>query len=128
MLFLHDYVIREFGGAQGIRDEGLLDSALARPVDKLGYGGAEVDLFDLAAAYAYGLAKNHAFFDGNKQTAWACCVLFLKVNGQAVAAPAQAVITAMLALVQDEGDESAFAAWLRLGRSLTQIRNIATKG
>ncbi len=98
---------------QGIRDDGLLDRALARPGHKLEYGGADFDLFDLAAAYAYGLAKNHAFFDGNERTAWASCLLFLKVNGQTVDALAPAVITAMLALAQDEWDEAAFAAWMR---------------
>ena len=76
VLFVHDQALREYGGVQGLKDEGLLHSALGRPVNKLAY--AEPGLFDLAAAYAYGLASNHAFNDANKRTAWACCVLFLE--------------------------------------------------
>ena len=79
VLFLHDQALREYGGVQGVKDEGMLHSALGRPGNKLAYADAGVpDLFDLAAAYAYGLAANHPFNDGNKRTAWGCCVLFLK--------------------------------------------------
>ena len=70
MPFLHDQALQDYGGVPGLRDEGLLLSALARPVNKLAYAEpGSLDLFDLAAAYAFGLAANHAFHDGNKRTA-----------------------------------------------------------
>lgn len=94
-------------------DEGLLRGAVNRPVNKLAYADPAPDLFDLAAAYAFGLAGNHAFHDGNKRTAWAACVLFLKVNGiELRAAPAEAIIR-MIDLAPGALDEPAFAAWLR---------------
>lgn len=114
MVFLHDQALREWGGMQGIKDPGLLESALGRPLNKLAYAaGQEPDLYDLAAAYAYGLASNHAFNDANKRTAWSCCVLFLKVNGIALRLPAPDVVAQMLALVEGRLDEKGFAAWLR---------------
>ena len=71
VLFLHDQALREYGGLQGVKDEGLLHSALARAIDKLAYAGASApDLFDLASAYAFGIASNHPFCDANKRTAW----------------------------------------------------------
>ncbi len=71
MLFLHDHALREYGGIQGVRSEDLLHSALQRPVNRLAQDETgTVDLFDLAAAYAFGLARNHPFNDGNKRTAW----------------------------------------------------------
>lgn len=114
VLFLHDHALREYGGIQGVKDSGLLDSTLARPLNKLAYAetGAP-DLFDLAAAYAYGLVRKHAFNDGNKRTAWASCVLFLKVNGVELSAPAVEVVPQMVALASGRLDEAAFAAWLR---------------
>ncbi len=70
VLFVHDQALREYGGVHGLKDEGLLHSALGRPVNKLAYAEPGLlDLFDLAAAYAYGLASNHAFNDANKRTA-----------------------------------------------------------
>lgn len=69
MLFLHDEALRGNGGVSGLWDEGLLFSALGHPVNKLDYGGTELNLFDLAAAYAFGVAANHPFSDGNKRTA-----------------------------------------------------------
>lgn len=114
VLFLHDHALREFGGIQGVKDLGLLESALARPLNKLAYADTgTVDLFDLAAAYAYGVARNHAFNDGNKRTAWASCVLFLKVNGVELDAPAIDIVPQMVALARSELDEATFAAWLR---------------
>jgi death-on-curing protein len=115
--FLHDWALREFGGAQGIKDPGLLESALGRPLNKRAYAGPEgVDLYDLAAAYAYGIARNHAFNDANKRTAWSCCVLFLKVNGIALRIEAPAVVEQMVALAQGHVEEADFAAWLRQHR------------
>ena len=79
-MLLHDESLAEHGGAPGIRDEGLLKSALARPLNLVAYG--EPDLADLAAAYGVGLAKNHPFVDGNKRAAFLALGLFLALNGQ----------------------------------------------
>jgi len=114
VLFVHDQALREYGGVQGLKDEGLLHSALGRPVNKLAYAEpGSIDLFDLAAAYAYGLASNHAFNDANKRTAWACCVLFLKVNGVELDTPAAIVVERMPLLAAGQLGETGFAAWLR---------------
>ena len=114
VLFVHDQALREYGGVHGLKDEGLLHSALGRPVNKLAYAEpGSLDLFDLAATYAYGLASNHAFNDANKRTAWACCVLFLKVNGVELDAPAAVVVERMPLLAAGRLDEAGFAAWLR---------------
>ncbi len=116
VLFLHDQALREYGGIQGLKDEGLLDSALGRPANKLAYGEPPgPDLFDLAAAYAFGLASNHAFNDGNKRTAWGCCVLFLKVNGRHLRVATPEAVEQMLRLVERGTDEADFAEWLRTG-------------
>ncbi|ATR19451.1 Death ON curing protein (plasmid) [Roseomonas mucosa] len=117
VLFLHDQALREYGGIQGVKDEGMLHSALGRPENKLVYADAGIpDLFDLAAAYAYGLAANHPFNDGNKRTAWGCCVLFLKANGVELDVDAPRAVEQMLRLVEGRLDEAAFAAWLRVSR------------
>lgn len=114
VLFLHDQALREYGGMQGVRDDGLLQSALGRPVNKLAYAEpGTLDLSDLAAAYAYGIASNHAFNDANKRTGWACCALFLKINGVDVAVGAIEVVDRMLRLVEGRLDEADFAEWLR---------------
>ena len=84
LLILHDESLAEHGGASGLRDEGLLDSALARPLNLLAYG--EPDAADLAAAYGLGLAKNHAFVDGNKRAAFLAVGLFLALNGHRLVA------------------------------------------
>ena len=117
VLFVHDRVLREYGGVHGLKDEGLLHSALHRPVHKQAYADpGSIDLFDLAAAYAFGLANNHAFNDANKRTAWSCCVLFLKVNGIEIDVPAPVVIERMPLLASRQIDEEKFAAWLRSTR------------
>ena len=117
VLFVHDQVLRDYGGIQGLKDEGLLDSALNRPVNKFAYADpGSIDLFDMAAAYAYGLAKNHAFNDANKRTAWGCCVLFLKVNGIEIDIPAPVVIECMPLLASNQIDEAQFARLLRGSR------------
>ncbi len=114
VLFVHDQALREYGGMHGLKDEGLLHSALGRPVNKLAYTEpGSLDLFDLAAAYAYGLASNHAFNDANKRTAWACCVLLLKVNGIELDTPAAVVVERMPLLAAGQLGEAGFAAWLR---------------
>ena len=108
---LHDESLAEHGGAPGLRDEGLLESALARPHNLVAYG--EPDIADLAAAYGVGLAKNHAFIDGNKRAAFLAVGLFLMLNGQRlVATQADATLT-MLSVAAGDIDEAACADWIR---------------
>ena len=111
LLLLHGESLVIHGGARGIRDAGLLESALMRPENLVAYG--QPDVFDCAAAYAFGLAKNHPFVDGNKRAAFLACGLFLHLNGYRLgASQAEATLT-MLALAAGELEESAFADWLR---------------
>ena len=106
-------LIAEHGGADGIRDQGLLDSALARPRNLLAYGGTPPDPFDLAASYAYGLAKNHCFVDGNKRIALTAALLFLELNGWRLDAPSEQRYLMTLGLASGEVSEANFSAWLR---------------
>ncbi len=111
LLVLHDESLAEHGGASGVRDEGLLESALARPLNLLAYG--DPDAADLAASYGVGLAKNHAFVDGNKRAAFLSVGLFLAMNGFRLnASQADATLT-VLAVASSEMDEAAFASWIR---------------
>ena len=111
LLLLHDESLAEHGGAPGLRDELLLDSALGRPQNLLAYGTP--DLSDLAASYGFGLAKNHPFVDGNKRAAFLAVGMFLMANGQRlVATQADATLT-MLELAAGSIDEGAFAQWIR---------------
>lgn len=107
----HAKSLAGFGGADGVRDEGLLESALARPENLAAYG--EPDAFDLAAAYAFGIVRNHAFVDGNKRTAFVTAALFLELNGFSLAASEPEATATMLAFASGEVTEPAFAAWLR---------------
>lgn len=112
LLLLHGVSLARFGGEDGICDEGLLDSALARPRNRFLYREAK-DLADLAAAYAFGFAKNHPFVDGNKRMGFLACGLFLEMNGTRLkAAPADA-ISAVVALADGTIGEAQFAAWVR---------------
>jgi len=111
LLVLHDESLALHGGASGIRDEGLLDSALARPVNLAAYG--EPDFADLAAAYGFGLAKNHPFVDGNKRAAFLAVGLFLFLNGKRLSATQVDATITMLALAAGDLEEADFAAWLR---------------
>lgn len=109
---LHDLQIRDYGGLAGVRDENMLESALARPQQRWAYE-PEADLADLAAAYGYGLARNHAYLDGNKRIAFVAATVFLLKNGLLLEVPeAEAVIT-MLAVAAGAMEEASFAAWLR---------------
>lgn len=109
---LHDESLAEHGGAAGLRDEGLLESALARPLNLAAYG--EPDVHALAAAYGVGLAKNHPFVDGNKRAAFLAVGMFLALNRwRLTASQADATLT-MLAVASGQMDEPAFAHWLRL--------------
>ena len=108
---LHDLSLSEHGGASGLRDEGLLESALARPLNLAAYGSP--DAADLAASYGVGLAKNHPFVDGNKRAAFLAVGLFLALNGQRLtASQAEATLT-MFAVAAGQMDEATFARWLR---------------
>jgi death-on-curing protein len=108
---LHDLSLSEHGGASGLRDEGLLESALARPLNLVAYGTP--DVADLAACYGVGPAKNHPFVDGNKRAAFLAVGLFLSLNGwRLVASQADATLT-MLAVAAGQMDETTFAGWLR---------------
>jgi len=111
LLLLHDESLAEHGGAPGLRDEGLLDSALARPRHLVAYGTP--DLADLAAAYGVGLAKNHAFVDGNKRAAFLAVGLFLLVNGHRLRATQVEATLAMLEVAAGHLKEPDFAQWLR---------------
>ena len=111
LLLLHAESLAEHGGSAGVRDEGLLDSALARPLNLVAYG--DPDFADLAASYAFGIAKNHAFVDGNKRAALLSAGLFLALNGFRMTASQVDATQAMLALAAGELGEEAFARWLR---------------
>jgi death-on-curing protein len=111
VLAIHEEQLSEHGGADGVRDMGLLESALARPQNLLAYGSP--DLADLAAAYAAGIARNHPFVDGNKRTAWVVAETFAELNGAEIAADDASAYEAMLGLAEGRIDEKAFAAWMR---------------
>jgi death-on-curing protein len=111
VLTLHEQSLAEFGGAAGIRDEGLLDSALAKPENLLAYGKPTV--FDLAASYGFGLVKNHPFIDGNKRAGFIVAVLFLELNGYRFQATEAEAAVRTLALAAGELSEKEFAAWLK---------------
>jgi death-on-curing protein len=107
---IHLELLAEHGGLSGIRDEGLLESALARPQNLLAYGSPS--LSELAAAYGFGLAKNHPFLDGNKRTALAAVAVFLDVNGYELVAPQAEAVTTVLRLAAGELSEAQLAAWI----------------
>lgn len=111
LLLLHAESLAEHGGSPGIRDEGLLDSALARPQNLLAYG--EPDVAALAASYGMGVARNHPFIDGNKRAALLGIGLFLHLNGWRLTASQADTTRTMLALAAGELPEDALADWLR---------------
>ncbi len=108
---VHESLLREFGGLSGIRDVGMFDSALARPEQLFAYG--EPELADLAAAYAFGLVRNHPFIDGNKRIGLATAVVFLEINGHEFIATEVDAVIQTLALAAGELDEAGYAAWLK---------------
>ncbi len=108
---LHAEQLRLHGGAYGIRDVGMLESALARPLQKETYG--EPDVFELAAAYLFGIAKNHPFVDGNKRTALAAADLFLVFNGWSLEADPDDLTQFVLMVAAGEIDEAGAAAFFR---------------
>lgn len=111
LLLLHDESLAEHGGAPGVRDAGLLDSALARPVNLAMY--AQPNIAELAASYAVGLAKNHAFVDGNKRAAFLAVGLFLGINGYRLRATQAEATLAVMGVAAGEVDEAGFAQWIR---------------
>ena len=110
---IHEAQLAEHGGIAGLRDEGLLSSALARPQNLVAYGD-DPDAASLAAAYAFGIARNHPFLDGNKRTAFVVMELFLSLNGWNLTAEDKECITTMLALASGTLPEKSLADWLRL--------------
>lgn len=111
ILAIHDEQLAEHGGAIGVRDDGLLDSALARPLNRAGYG--EPDVAELAAVYAIAIARNHPFLDGNKRTAYVALETFLMLSGCAFpVSDADAVVT-ILAMAASEMTDDAFIDWVR---------------
>ena len=108
---LHEQLLAVFGGAAGVRDAGLLPSALARPENLLAYGTPTA--FELAASYAFGLVKNHPFVDGNKRTGFAAAVLFLELNGYRFEATEADATVRTLVLAAGEMKEGAFAGWMK---------------
>ena len=112
VILLHNEQLAWHGGAAGIRDEALLESALARPLNRAGYG--EPDVAELGAIYAIGIARNHPFIDGNKRAGFMAMVLFLSLNGMPLEAPEPEAIVAMLDMASGEMGEDEFTAWVRL--------------
>jgi death on curing protein len=110
VLDVHAEQLALFGGADGIRDLGLLESALGRPLNKFAYG--ETSLASLAAAYAFGAARNHPFVDGNKRAAFASIIVFLGLNGVEFDVPPEAATAMILGLASGDINEDGLAQWI----------------
>jgi death-on-curing protein len=110
VLDVHAEQLALFGGPDGVRDLGMLESALARPINRFAHG--ETDLAALAAAYAFGLAKNHPFVDGNKRAAFASIVVFLGLNGIDLVAPPEQATAVIMALAAGEIGEEQLTRWI----------------
>ena len=117
VLALQERLLAEFGGLSGLRDEGLFDSAMARPQQLFSHG--KPSLFKLAAAYAFGLVRNHPFLDGNKRIGFTTAILFLELNGHRFAASEADAAIQTLALAAGERDESDYARWLKKNSTTT---------
>ncbi|MGH8400702.1 MAG: type II toxin-antitoxin system death-on-curing family toxin [Gammaproteobacteria bacterium] len=113
VLAVHDRQLAEFGGSAGVRDETLLESALARPQQLFAYGNPPPDLAELAASLAFGIARNHPFVDGNKRTAATSCETFLELNHATLEAEDLELFPQYLALAEGNLSEKDFAAFLR---------------
>ena len=116
---IHFDQIQQHGGSAGVRDEGVLESALARPLNKLAYE-PDSGLTSLAAAYGYGLATNHAYVDGNKRVAFMAMYVFLGINGQELEATQPEVVEVMLAVADGRLDEKGLGEWLREHMTATE--------
>jgi death-on-curing protein len=110
---IHERQLAEHGGGSGVRDAGLLDSALGRPRQLQTYGDPPPDLADLAASLAFGLARNHPFVDGNKRTAAVACETFIMLNGAVLLADDLELYPRYVALAEGSLSETEFASWLR---------------
>ncbi|MBL9165139.1 MAG: type II toxin-antitoxin system death-on-curing family toxin [Planctomycetaceae bacterium] len=110
---LHLEQLQQFGGLAGIRDEGLLLSALARAQNRWAYSAPKPDVIALAASHAFGIAKNHPFFDGNKRTSLIACQMFLQQNGLTLVAPQPDQVQIILGLASGEIGEPELEAWIR---------------
>lgn len=111
ILAIHDEQLAEHGGRIGLRDRGLLQSALARAINRAAYG--DPDAFDLAAAYAFGIARDHPFVDGNKRTAFVAAAVFLLDNGYEIDLDDMSIVQVMLAISRGSMSEAELVAWLR---------------
>ncbi|HEY1383573.1 MAG TPA: type II toxin-antitoxin system death-on-curing family toxin [Dongiaceae bacterium] len=111
ILAIHDEQLAEHGGSAGLRDEGLLESALARPLDRAGYD--DPDIAELAAVYAIEIVRNHPFVDGNKRTAFAALFTFLALNGAEFEPPEVDATMAMLRLAAGDLTDDEFVPWVR---------------
>jgi death on curing protein len=111
MIDLHAEQLALFGGPDGIRDQGMLESALGRPINKFTYG--EIDLAALAAAYGFGIARNHPFVDGNKRAAFGAIIVFLGLNGVDFLVPPESATAMILALAAGEVNEEGLTRWIR---------------
>ena len=109
---VHTDQVKEHGGSHGLRDANALASALARPANKFQYQ-KDIDIFDLAAAYGFGLCKNHPFVDGNKRVSFQSMYIFLGINGFRLAASEESVVEVMLSLATGGTNESRLSEWLR---------------
>jgi death on curing protein len=112
VIAVHEAQLAEHGGGAGVRDQNLLASALSRPQNPAAYG--EPDVSDLAAAYGFGISRNHAFIDGNKRTGFVAAVMFLRLNGYNIIADDASKVLTMLAVAAGDILEAEFAAWIRL--------------
>lgn len=111
VLAIHDIQLAEHGGGSGLRDPGLLESALARPLNRAGYG--DPDIAELAAIYAIAIARNHPFIDGNKRTAYVALELFLELNGYRFGASDVDSVLMTMGMAASEIDDASFIAWVR---------------
>jgi death on curing protein len=111
LIDLHAEQLALFGGPEGIRDQGMLESALGRPINKFAYG--ESDLAALAAAYVYGIARNHPFVDGNKRAAFGAMIVFLGLNDIDFLAPPDRATAVILSVAAGEMEESELTRWIR---------------
>ena len=110
---IHEMQLAEHGGGAGVRDAGLLDSALGKPLQLQAYGDPPPHAAALAASYGYGISRNHPFIDGNKRTGFVAAELFLRLNGQVLRADDASCVVTMLAVAAGDMSEEIFAAWLR---------------
>jgi death-on-curing protein len=112
VIAVHEAQLAEHGGGAGVRDQNLLASALSRPQNLAAYG--EPDVSDLAAAYGFGISRNHAFIDGNKRTGFVAAVMFLRLNDYNLVTDDTSKVLTMLAVAAGDISEAEFAAWIRL--------------